>query len=407
MPDPVDTVVIGGGPIGCYTADLIARQGRQVRVIEEHRDIGWPMQCAGLLSTRVFDILDFPEARKAVQNKVRGARLFSPKGESADIMADKTKAFVVDRNQFDKEIACKALRSGAELQIGTRAVGAKRIDGGIEVKLLKDSKRSTIRSRLLIGADGAQSSVGRWFDLSPPPYLFSSFEAELTNIEMPSDMVFLFLSQKLAPGFFAWVIPLDELTARVGLGSFDKKRNSRFYFNRMMRSKVFKNAVGWSRNKPPQPTRLMTGSIPMGMVDRMYCDSTMLVGDTAGLPKPASGGGIFTGLISSQFAAQTAQEAFEKNKFGERMMKKYQKRVMKKIGSELRNSMILRKVYTGVTDEQIEEGFQFLKDPEIVEFISKNGDIDYPYRLGKKLFTKMPRLFRFVGPYLKGTILGN
>jgi geranylgeranyl reductase family protein len=403
----VDALVVGGGPIGCYTANLLALQGRDVRIIEEHRDIGWPMQCAGLISTRVFNILQFPRAKNAIQNEVRGARVFSPKGRSVDILAEKTKAYVVDRNLLDKEIAMEALDNGAKLQIGTRAVGVTRRGKNVEVSLEHDGKSSTLGSKLLIGADGAQSSVAKWFDLNPPQYMFSSFEAEAANVVIPDDMVLIFLSQKLAPGFFAWAIPLDKETARIGLASYDQKQNSRYYFNKFIGSKVFKKAIGWDRRKPPQPTKLMTGSIPLGLVDKMYTNNVMLVGDTAGFPKPASGGGIYTGLISATCAAEAAQEAFKKDKFDERVLKVYQKKAKRKIGSELRNTLILRRVYMGVTNDQIEEGFDILNDPELIEYISKNGDIDYPFRLGKKILKKMPRFFRFVGPFLRGTILGN
>jgi flavin-dependent dehydrogenase len=324
-----------------------------------------------------------------------------------NIRANKTKAFVVDRNLLDKEIAMEALDNGANLRIGTRATEGKRVEEGIRVKTLSDSKTSQLNARLLIGADGAQSSVARWFEMSTPPYLFGSFEAEVTNVDIPMDEVCIYLSQKFAPGFFAWTIPIEKGTARVGLAACDQKRNPREYFNRFIASKTFKSSVGWDKLKPPQPTKLMAGSIPLGLVDRMYCDNVMLVGDTAGFPKPASGGGIYTGLISATCAAEAAQKAFEKDDFRDKVLKQYQKKALRKVGSDLRNSMILRKIYMGVTDEQIEDGFDLLHDEELIEYIVKHGDIDYPFRLGKKILTKMPRFFRFVGPFLKGTILGN
>lgn len=61
----------------------------------------------------------------------------------------------------------------------------------------------------------------------------------------------------------------------------------------------------------------------------------------------------------------------------------------------------------GKAKSLIEEGFDLLDDHELIDYIVKHGDIDYPFKLGKRILTKMPRFFRFVGPFLKGTLLGN
>ena len=47
-------VVIGGGPIGCYTAYLLAKEGHSVEIYENHKKIGAPIQCTGIL-TSSFD----------------------------------------------------------------------------------------------------------------------------------------------------------------------------------------------------------------------------------------------------------------------------------------------------------------------------------------------------------------
>ena len=52
-------------------------------------------------------------------------------------------------------------------------------------------------------------------------------------------------------------------------------------------------------------------------------------------------------------------------------------------------------------DDQLEDGFKLLGDPRIVEIISKHGDIDYPSKLAKMLFKKVPQLLKFARPYLR------
>ena len=52
-----DVIVIGAGPAGCRTAELISSKGYSVLVIEEHKSIGRPVQCAGLVSWRLKELL--------------------------------------------------------------------------------------------------------------------------------------------------------------------------------------------------------------------------------------------------------------------------------------------------------------------------------------------------------------
>ena len=170
MSEKRDVAVVGGGPIGCFTAEGLARKGYDVDIIEEHWDIGWPMQCAGLLSTRIFDVIGHGGAKRSIQNKVKGARVYSPSGKHIDVMANKTKAYVVDRNILDKELACSAIKCGARLRIGAKAVASKRTQSGVKLRVMEGTSQSTLESRLLIGADGPQSQVARWFSLKPRPW---------------------------------------------------------------------------------------------------------------------------------------------------------------------------------------------------------------------------------------------
>ena len=94
-----DVVIVGGGPIGGRTAELIAKAGHSVAVIEEHKSIGEPVQCAGLVTPRVFDMVEY--AKPSIVNVVSGAHLYSPTGKQITIDGGMTKAMVIDRQQFD------------------------------------------------------------------------------------------------------------------------------------------------------------------------------------------------------------------------------------------------------------------------------------------------------------------
>ena len=50
-----DVVVVGSGPAGSMTAQQVAKSGFKVALIEEHKTIGNPVHCAGLVTTRTLD----------------------------------------------------------------------------------------------------------------------------------------------------------------------------------------------------------------------------------------------------------------------------------------------------------------------------------------------------------------
>ena len=42
-----DVVIVGTGPVGGHTANLLSKRGQRVLLLEEHNEIGRPFQCAG------------------------------------------------------------------------------------------------------------------------------------------------------------------------------------------------------------------------------------------------------------------------------------------------------------------------------------------------------------------------
>ena len=51
-----DVLIVGGGPAGAAVAKGLSKNGFSVIIVEEHREIGRPVQCSGLVSPRVLEI---------------------------------------------------------------------------------------------------------------------------------------------------------------------------------------------------------------------------------------------------------------------------------------------------------------------------------------------------------------
>ncbi|HVP04993.1 MAG TPA: FAD-dependent oxidoreductase, partial [Dehalococcoidia bacterium] len=76
-----DVAVIGAGPAGSRTARNLARGGLRVRLVEEHRAVGVPSHCSGLISLRTLREAEIGE--EAAINRITGAFVHTPRSEAA------------------------------------------------------------------------------------------------------------------------------------------------------------------------------------------------------------------------------------------------------------------------------------------------------------------------------------
>jgi geranylgeranyl reductase family protein len=391
-----DVIVVGGGPVGGFIAGAVSNAGFNVALLEEHREIGRPVQCAGLVSNRVFDILG---EKNSVINEVKGAKVHSPSGRILDFVSQKPKAWVIDRGKFDTNIVEKAVNKGCHLALVSKVTSCKKDGDDIIVEVKKNKKNEKMKCRLLIGTDGVSSIVAKSFGFIGPAEVLSGFGAEcLGNREIDKEFVDIIVGNNIAPGFFAWVIPTGE-GSRIGLCTSWGKKSTYQYFLNLLSHPVVKARMGDVKIE-----HYITGAIPLGPIKKPYSDGVMLAGDAACQVKPLSGGGIYLGLLCGKHCASVAVSVLENDDVSESGLAQYEKRIRDDLGKELRRAKQLRKIYVGLKDKHLEEGFKVLDDEKLRSFISEHGDIDYPSGLTKAVLKKAPRLMKFAGPVLKSLI---
>jgi len=398
-----DVVVVGAGPTGGHVARIIASAGYDVLVMEEHHQVGLPIQCAGLVTPRVFDLAGIEDMDGIVQSEITGARFYSPGGHPLTIDAKKTRALVIDREAFDKMIMARAQMAGAKLQLGVKATSVTMKDEEVRVGYKSDSKRDTIRCRLIIGADGHRSRVSSMLSLPMAKERVIGYEADVSGSSLEPGMVEIYSGNGVAPGFFAWIIPFPErdgpgkgkVNARVGLCVQEGRGEAKRFFDDFMKSPLTVHALSGAK-----PVRTMAGKIPLGLVSKTYTDRTMIVGDAAAQVKPTSGGGVSTGLQCARVCGEVAVEALEANDLSKEFLARYKKRC-KPINQELKRGMRLRRTFFTLSDRQLEEIFEILDNEEILSLISEKGDIDLQWSLASAVFRKAPRLMKYAGPYLR------
>ena len=204
----------------------------------------------------------------------------------------------------------------------------------------------------------------------------------------------IFVGNKVAPGFFAWIIPTNNngSCARAGL-CVDKNagRPAKYYFNNLFKNKNTSNFF-----KGAKIEKRLGGAIPLGFIKKTVTDNIMLAGDAAAQVKPTSGGGIFPGLSCAEICSDVAIDSIKLNNFSADFLKKYQKLCLNPVGKELSKGYRFRSIFKSLSDTQMDKYISKFSDLSIVKIINKFGDIDYPSKLVKPLIRKTPLLLKFV-----------
>jgi digeranylgeranylglycerophospholipid reductase len=307
-----DVAVVGAGPAGSSAARLVARAGLRTIVIDRRHNVGIPVQCGELIPTPSEAHNLFPRSkimprvvhvpRRFVTNKTKLIRLVSPNGSTYEFPF---RANIIDRAEFDQDLARKSQDAGAEFLVGSTVV--KRSN---ENNLLIKSELSEIEisSNLVIGADGANSvvarSLGRNFvhsdkDLSP------SLQYVMSGAEVDTSVVEMHFGERIAPGGYAWCIPKGDGIANIGFGMRRSLTQGstplRAYLERFafgVLSSSLKNAKIMSR---------VGAIIPMGgPLRKTWTNNVLLIGDAAGHVMASNGGGIPTALCGGAIAGDIA-----------------------------------------------------------------------------------------------------
>jgi len=385
-----DAIIIGAGPIGCYTAQLVAKQFHQVALIEEHPRVGEPLQCAGLVTKRVFDITKLPQT-SLVLNTIKGAIIHAPQGGLLTIGGDKTHALVIDRIGFDQALSQQACDAGTEIFLSSKATAIYKKETSISVDLTQQETKRTLTGSVLIGADGPHSVVRTLFKFPAPKEVLRGIGATVTNISLDPKYVHIYLGSNIAPGFFAWIIPTNKIgnEARIGL-CCNKTALPKQCFNHLLKQPLLNNAT---------ITNHIGGTIPLGPLKRTVHDHILLVGDAAAQVKPTSGGGIYPGLVCARHCATAVNEALQDSPVNQQLLDSYHATWTKDIGKELSIGMQFRKIYQQLTEEQFDTYLQKFNDDKTRDTINTYGDIDYPSKLAFPLLKNVPSLLKFL-PFL-------
>ena len=324
-----DVVVVGGSVAGSAVALRCARHGLSVAVVEEHPLPGKYGRCTAIVSKKGLDSIGAGYSSSAL-NKIRGADIYAA-GTHLCVRTSKVQAVVLDRFRFDEKCAKLAKKAGAKFLFNTRFESFFEEESGFTVtcKKQKGAAAQKLRCKVLVGADGANSSVARaacFPSFGERDYAFC-YEAEYSGAKTVSaDKVQVFLDSEKLSGFFGWTVPCSRSVVRMGLGTTNRHgllySKAAFLSNPEIRARLGPRA---------KIRREFYAMIPLRMRGRTQLGNVLLVGDAAGQAKASTGGGI---VFASRCAKIAADEiaAFVKQGKPIRYEQRWRKAYGRKLG---------------------------------------------------------------------------
>ncbi|MBN1352421.1 NAD(P)/FAD-dependent oxidoreductase [candidate division KSB1 bacterium] len=318
-----DVIVVGGGPAGSRAAKHAAAGGARVLVLEKDREVGAPVRCAEGVGDVGLRYIARPGELKIrwIAQTITGLRFVAPDGNAVEIHHQL--GYVLNRKQFDYDMAVEAADAGAEIITKACVTGLLFEDGfvtGVTANIL--GKEINLNSRIVIGADGVESRVGRWaklrshFDMHD---LETCAQVTAANVDVKPDMAYFYFGTNLAPGGYAWIFPKGGGVANIGLGisgDYSGRTSPQNYLQRFL-EKHFPNVSILTS---------VVGGVPCARaLKKLSGNGVMLVGDAAHQSNPVSGGGLIRALVAAQIAGGVAAEAIRKNDVSRNVLQKYDK----------------------------------------------------------------------------------
>ena len=220
MKDSYDVIVVGAGPAGATAARFAAKGGAKVLVLEKDREVGVPVRCGEAVDHEGLVQFLQPD-KKFIAAEIRNFKLVAPNGKVVKPNIEGV-GYVLDRKVFDYELARIAADEGAEVVTKAYVDGITRDDGTVTgVSVQYHGERLTIKSKIVIGADGVESRVGRWAGIDTTVSMHdmeSAAQVTAANIDVEEDTCYFYFGQKYAPGGYLWIFPKGNKTANIGLG---------------------------------------------------------------------------------------------------------------------------------------------------------------------------------------------
>lgn len=294
-----DVVIIGAGLAGLQCAKLLGAQGANVLLVDRKNTLDEGVHTTGIFVRRTLEDFALPE--DCLGAAVRHVSLYSPRRKVLNLESEHDEFRVGKMAKMYKRFLSDCINVGVAWQPATKFIGAN----DSIVKLETANESWNVKARVVVGADGAQSRVGKALGLDENSEWILGVEEVFRGVPLDGEPRFhCFLDTRLAPGYLAWVINDGEET-HIGVGGYAKN------FEPIKALAEFRQSVEGNivdlRNAERVEKR--GGRIPIGgVLKRIANERGLLIGDAAGAVSPLTAGGLDPCVRLSSMAARVITE---------------------------------------------------------------------------------------------------
>lgn len=362
----LDVIVVGAGPVGSYLAYRLADTGYEVMVLEQGERPGGKVCCTGIIGQECVG--SFPVDESVILRRVNSAGLFPPSGKTLRIWREENQACIIGRPAFDRAMAGRAQGRGAQYMFSRPVRDIEVKNNGVVAEVGRPGERLVFEARAVVIASGFGSRLTEKLGLGAVSDFVMGAQMEVPVSGV--DEVEVYFGRKVAPGFFAWLVPTAPGKALAGLLS---RRSPGLYLKRLLAVLMVAGKVVSSGGKPN------LGGIPLKPLKRTYGERLIVVGDAAGQVKPTTGGGIYYGLLCADIAASILDGALKSDDLSARRLSAYERGWKKKLGRELRVGYWSRKFFERLSDRQIDRVFDIIKSSGIDKVLLEAENLSFDW----------------------------
>ncbi len=305
-----DVVIIGAGLAGLQCAKLLARCGAKILLVDRKTNLTRGIHTTGIFVRKTFEDFDFPPG--TLGKSIRDVTLYSPKLKSINLTSNKDEFRVGKMGKLYEKFLQDCLENGVGFSNGTRYVSAKTSEQKSEtiLKLEKNGGAFEVQTKVLVGADGANSRVAKDLKLDENhEWIVGYEEVFLADSSAKEPRLDCFLDAELAPGYLAWVAD-DGEEIHIGVGGYAAGFSPREAL-KLFKEKIAAKIINLNAAKL---TETRGGRIPVGgVLRRIANENGLLIGDAAGAVSPLTAGGLDPCLRLSAMAANVILERLQTN----------------------------------------------------------------------------------------------
>ena len=353
--------MVGAGPAGNNTALSLASRGYGVTVIDARENIGDKL-CTGLVGEECFR--RYPIDPALVYREISSARVIAPSSEVVRFETPRPVARVVNRVAYVTSFADRAREAGAKYLLGRRVVRVEQHKDRVSVV----TDDGVTEARALVLAAGFGSQLNRQLGLGEASDYVVGVQALVETDGL--DEVEVYLGRKVAPGFFAWLVPTRPGYALAGLLV---RKNAPESFARFIAAREADGKIKGPVDKP------VCWGIPLRPLRKTYADRVLVVGDAAGQVKPTTGGGIFYSLLASEIASEALDQALGEDKLSANRLRAYQKEWKRLLSNELEVGYSARRVFEFLGDSHISSLIHQASTNGFIAELANSPDVSFDW----------------------------